>query len=185
MVQPGSFDDLVHNGMTTSSSLVLTLRLTAGLSLGACDVTSPEPQLPPAVLAFVTSEALPQAQEPRVSFRDFPTGILLFDVAFGPPQDCLAGCFYASAAGLQIRDRVGWWGGAVVYRPSFQPFDIKSSDTQLFDPGFLQRFRSANSWLYDHFTNFLACDPDTPSELRDRLRDASPYRPFPHCPADF
>lgn len=169
----------------TSTVILRAIGLAAGLALAGCDATEPASEIPPQVLAFLASEALPQSQEPRVAFRDGPSRILLFAVTYGPPQDCRAGCFYASAAGLQIGERVGWWGGAVAARPGFQPLDVQASDTVLFDLAFLRRFKSAHPWLYDHFGHFLACDPDTPSAVRDHLRDETSERPFPHCPAIF
>jgi hypothetical protein len=157
------------------------------LSLGACtgDGTGPSGAVPEPIRAFVAAEGLPQAQDIYINLRDPQAGIVLFGLSFGPPQDCLAGCFYASAAGIMVGQRVGWWGGAVTHRPGFQPFDILPTDQGLFDLTFLKRLRASNDWLYDMFVHFLACDSDTPESLRTKLRDESPIRPFPICPIDF
>ncbi len=57
---------------------------------------------------LIDATAFPLRREMEVLYADPARGLQFFEVGFGHPQDCLAGCFCSSAIGVQTRTRAGW-----------------------------------------------------------------------------
>jgi hypothetical protein len=143
------------------------------LFLGVACTSSPTEvggEVPQGVLDFVASQPLPPVHSIGVSFRDGPTGVVVFAAAYGPLQDCWSGCFYDTAVGIQIQGRIGWWMADGLSATGLRRFDILSTDKVLFDVRFLSRFKKANPNLYTYFANYLSCDADTPVGITAALR---------------
>jgi hypothetical protein len=150
--------------------------IAAAAALAACGHRPAEP-IPDPVQAFVAGEPVPERHAVTVEFEDSATGVTLFAVSYGPPQDCPSGCFYAVAHGVLAEGRIGWWDPPRAAGP-WRLFDIRPTDAPLFDADVLSRLKSERPSVYFSFGNFLACDPDTPAALREHLVAELGHQPF-------
>lgn len=140
------------------------------LLLAGCDddgLTAPEMFHPTPttakVNAFVAAQQLPLFRwTHQTLLRD---GYECFYASFGEPQDCPAGCFYGSAYGIRVGDRVGWLGFESLdgYEPlPGSDFDVLATDSILFDIDTWLAISDADwTTAWHGLVPALARDPDT------------------------
>jgi hypothetical protein len=61
-----------------------------------------------AVTSFVRAAGFPKLRETTMDFYEARHDLRVFSVRYGEPQDCVGGCFYSTAIGLQVGPRLGW-----------------------------------------------------------------------------
>ncbi|MFL5402912.1 MAG: hypothetical protein ACJ8BF_08860 [Gemmatimonadales bacterium] len=61
-----------------------------------------------AVERFIAAAGFPELRSKSAIYRDPSRDLVIFEVSYGKPQDCPAGCFYSGAAGLKYGSRIGW-----------------------------------------------------------------------------
>ena len=178
----------------TVGSLALLTTVLFTLVLAGCDLFANEDPIDEDIRVFVNAASLPEAQPPEKAVEDQETGVPLFSVDFGPGCDCPSGCFYSTAYGLQVRERIGW----MKIRRAFclddsvdgnlPFFEIQSDDRALFRSDLRERLREGaavdeandvQAPAYEVFLNLLVEDADTPGQtLLDLARLlSSTYRP--------
>jgi hypothetical protein len=125
--------------------------------------------------AFVDKEPLSEVQPARRLMKASSLGVTVFVVSFGGAHDCPSGCFYSTAYGLKVQNRVGWMGlHAYRHDDSLQTkvsrFDVQSRDSTLFGTEIREDFRQAQARsgrtaesAYEVFLEMLAGDQDTPN----------------------
>jgi hypothetical protein len=166
--------------MTSPRLIGLSLIL---LALVACNpAMSPGTSLD--IREFVDSEHIDSPQRIRVVYEDAMREIVLFAVPNGPPQDCPSGCFFDRAVGLLAEGRLGWIDPPRGAGP-WTMFDVRATDASLFDPAALSRIKErlpgVDSWFFITLADFVACDPDTPSSIREHLRAAVGRQSYSYC----
>lgn len=143
------------------SSLLTLLLLSVTLGGGCQLLSSPEqtsnivstatePNAQVEIEAFVETAQLPSAQPTKIIYTVPDQDLVFFTVAYGEPQDCLAGCFYSQGYGLQYQERIGWmsfdhFDQAVSDETiaALPTFDIRSSDLVLYDASVLSGLEQA------------------------------------------
>jgi hypothetical protein len=125
----------------------------------------PPPDVPADVRSFVTTEGLPELQGIKIVFAG-DGEVLLFQASYGTVHDCPSGCFYSSALGLRLDEKIGWihFDDFEDIDPTgFHHFDVKATDAALFDTSFWSELENADSrTLWAAFLPMLAADTDTP-----------------------
>ena len=162
---------------------LIRFRLAAlALLLCACDAAhaTGSSDVLPELEAFAARDSVPQVRRVSIAIRDDETGTVVFVVQSGAPQECPAGCFYATATGVRTGGRIGWLNDGTARAPTRSVFRVQPGDMPLFNSAFLSRLRSDNPYAYEDVTLALACAPSTPAALRERLRAQSPVRPYPY-----
>ncbi|MFH1681663.1 MAG: hypothetical protein ABIH26_13605 [Candidatus Eisenbacteria bacterium] len=158
-----------------SSLLLVPLAGLAGLSgCGRENPAGPEPlPIPDDVLAFVETEGLPMQREIVVRWTLPEEDVAIFDVPFGPPLDCINGCFYSFGTGIKREGKIGWVkvdNYAACKLPPLRFYDLDSTDTFLFGEEFWTRLRERNRYYFHSvFQRWMAGDPDTPCDALRRM----------------
>jgi hypothetical protein len=154
------------------------------LAVTGCNDAPTSPRDLREVRGFVDSEPIVLAQSVEIVYADRETGLVLFSVQNGPPQDCPSGCFFDRALGVRAAGRIGWWDSPHSQGP-WTMFDVLATDAALFEPAALTRMKGRlpglDSWIFYSFAYFLACDPDTPTATRAHLATLVGQPGFPHC----
>ena len=127
--------------------------------------------------SFVEGEPLAEAQPARRLLKAPTLGVTVFAVSFGEPRDCPSGCFYSTAYGLELQERVAWmgldaYGQDDSVRTAVRMFDVRSGDSTLFENEIRQHFRRAEESsdrrtaesAYEVFLVMVAASEDTPHE---------------------
>lgn len=159
----------------TSTDFAVLLALLAGCVLLGCDRWGSSPGIDEDIETFVDTEPLPDAQRPRLLWRGPGLDVQVFAVSFGEARDCPSGCFYSTAYGLALQDRIGWmgldaYGRDDSVRTAVTRFDVRSRDSTLFGEQIRRHFRRAEQrsdrntaeTAYEVFLEMVATDEDTP-----------------------
>jgi hypothetical protein len=126
----------------------------------------------PEVLDFVGSQHLPQLRSVTRLFHW--DGIEVFQIEYGPPQDCPSGCFYFGGFGVRSGSKIGWMrleGVNDVDPDSSFFFDVTAADSVLCRADVWDRMQSAsdNWFFWNALLPRLARDADSGPEALRRI----------------
>ncbi|HEX7980494.1 MAG TPA: hypothetical protein VF461_17965 [Gemmatimonadaceae bacterium] len=135
--------------------------------------------------SFIARARLPLERERQALFRMPEYDLLLFSVTFGTAQDCLAGCFYSGALGLEFGRKIGWldvkhYVSDTLQRVPWQrsAFTPSSEDTYLLSPAFLDTVNTVfgrHSYVSNSILEMMLASPRLPratlKQLVSRLAD--------------
>ena len=125
--------------------------------------------------SFVKSADFPKSQGVNVLINVPAQNLKVFEVSYGAPQDCLAGCFYSNATGIKYGSKIGWISINDYDRINVSKlviYDFDASDTYLFTDDFFSELRAKNSWVYQNaFLRKLAEDKDVPVQVKEKIKN--------------
>ena len=81
--------------------------------------------------------------------------VLLYRVSYGQPQDCLSGCFYATAHLLRLGPRIGWLE-RLNEVPNAVAFRFESGDPIILSTDVLADLRRRDIYAYRALTQALS-----------------------------
>jgi len=127
----------------------------------------PPPDVPADVRSFVAEEGLPELRNIEIRYTG-DNQTLLFQVSYGSVHDCPSGCFYSSAIGLKLQDKIGWIRFDDRERLDlrrFHHFEVEESDAFLFDTSFWADLKHTDNYAHwSALIPMLAADTDTPPD---------------------
>ena len=149
----------------------------------ACDSgpTNPLEALPGDVRAFLLADStLGVRTSARIELMG--TDVAFYRISYGEPLDCPSGCFYARTLVVPAGGRVGW-ATYIDPAPHSRVFRVQPLDTSSFTPALLAELRSKDANAYFAVAFMLACSPNTPDAVRERIRLETPtLAPPGYCP---
>lgn len=164
-------------------SAVSTMMLLVAVLGTACDSgpTNPFESLPGDVRAFLQADStLGVRTSTRLELMG--TDVAIYRISYGEPLDCPSGCFYARALVLRAGGRVGWTT-YIDPAPDSRVFRVQPQDTSSFTPTLLAELRRKDASAYSAVAFMLACSPNTPDSVRERIRRETPtLAPPVYCP---
>jgi hypothetical protein len=99
--------------------------------------------------------------------------LVFFWTFYGQPRDCPSGCYYSSALGIMLGNKVGWiethdYDGAVFDEATY--YNVESTDAALFQQSTWAQLEALDLWTFwDVFLPYLAVDEDSPREALARI----------------
>jgi len=164
--------------MTSSTPLralfVAGFCLFAAPTMFSCHDDGPiAPPVPDTIRAFVETQNLPLLREIRVDLSIPKRQLAFFHALYGHPHDCPAGCFYSSAYGVQLGDKLGWITVNDLERLPVEQlafYNLESNDAPLFEETTWVQLETSAGWiLWSAFFPYLAVDEDSPHEALLRI----------------
>jgi len=132
-------------------------------------IKSTTPPAETTITSFVENADFPAPQGVRMLFSDPLHGVKVFTLSYGAAQDCLSGCFYSNATGIEYGAKIGWISMNnydAIDDAKFVFYDFDISDTYLYTDEFFQLLNSKDTWVYQNaFLVMLAEDEDVPRSV--------------------
>lgn len=165
--------------------LIFAILVIIILIVGYIQQTKPpdQPPLKPIdsdIETFVNSFNFPKLQGINILIDVSKYDTQVFQISYGEPHDCEAGCFYSKATGIKHNNKIGW-----ISINNYDDFDVSkltmydfdSDDSYIFTDDFFKKLKS--KWVYQHaFLILLAKDHDTPRDtLLQIIEELSLYSP--------
>lgn len=163
--------------------LMAVIAFVAASNSGCRDApTDPVATLPVEIRAFLRTDSSLVVRSGALVLDDRRADVVVFRVAYGEPQDCQSGCFYAAAIGVRAGDRTGWMEG-IGRPPTSAIFRLQPQDSSRFTPAFVDELKARDVNAFFAVAFALACSPNVTVSLRDKLLRENPSLPVPIlCP---
>lgn len=99
--------------------------------------------------------------------------VKVFEVKYGPAQDCESGCFYSKAVGIEYDNKIGW---ITAHGSDIEKYNFDQNDLYLYVDEFFKLFQSRNSRIYSNeFLSMLIADKDVPEQIKTKAQSFIDY----------